>query len=373
VDSEKVTRAVDALIDASVRQGGELSDLDFDRVAARSGLGAEERAAALEALEGAGVTFRHEEITGHGPEASLQAAAQEPAASDPLTLFMNDIGQYPLLSRADEIALGRKIMAGRAVFEAGHRPGDSRGGTVERQFEEAISARDRLVICNLRFVVFVASKYARKYGYELMDLVQYGTAGLLRAAEKFDFTQGTRFCTYGAYWIEQALKRAISHGRLIRIPVRPLYALMKVKKARRALAAELGHQRTPTVHEIADRLGWAPERVQYVLDADLSVTSLDDSSGTDEGAALARLIPAPASYGPDSAVMRADLSQAIARALATLGERDKLILTMRFGIDGQEESTLAEIGERVGLTPEGVRLRVARALDHLRRSGLLRP
>jgi RNA polymerase primary sigma factor len=274
----------------------------------------------------------------------LQAEA-EPAWADPVRRYLEDIRDLPLLTAAQEVELAQRIEQGDAA------------------------ARRRFTLANLRLVVSIAKRYVGR-GLALIDLIQEGNLGLMRAVQKFDWRRGYKFSTYATWWIRQAITRAIADkGRTIRLPVHVSEALTKLNAARRRLTQELG--REPTDAEIGRELGIDPARVQELRRAARRPASLDQPLGEDEEATLTDLVVDRSDRGPEAAIEERSLEQEARRALAeALTEREQLVVRLRFGLgDGSGDGhgyPLAKIGERLGLTRERVRQIEKEALGKLR-------
>ncbi len=261
------------------------------------------------------------------------------ATTDSLQLFLNEAGRYPLLTAAQEVALAKRI-------EEGDKP-----------------AKDLLVNSNLRLVVSIAKKY-QGHGLTLLDLIQEGIIGLIRAAEKFDWRKGFKFSTYATWWIRQAVQRGVANkARTIRIPVHIVEREQKIARAERELMAKL--ERTPTEVELAEQSKLPLKQVREVRAAARAVASLDRPVGDDDSASFGDLF-ASSEAPPDEQLEVALTEKAIHDAVAELSEREQRILKLRYGLDGSEDpKSLEEIGRILGITRERVRQLEAEALRHL--------
>jgi RNA polymerase primary sigma factor len=261
------------------------------------------------------------------------------ATTDSLQLFLNEAGRYPLLTAAQEVALAKRI-----------EEGDK-------------EAKDLLVNSNLRLVVSIAKKY-QGHGLTLLDLIQEGIIGLIRAAEKFDWRKGFKFSTYATWWIRQAVQRGVANkARTIRIPVHIVEREQKIARAERELVAKL--ERTPTDAEVAEQSRLPIKQVREVRAAARAVASLDKPVGEDDSASFGDLF-ASEEAPPDEQLEVALTEKALHAAIAELPEREQSILKLRYGLDGTEEpKSLEEIGRILGITRERVRQLEAEALRHL--------
>jgi RNA polymerase primary sigma factor len=261
------------------------------------------------------------------------------ATTDSLQLFLNEAGRYPLLTAAQEVELAKRI-----------EDGDKH-------------AKDLLVNSNLRLVVSIAKKY-QGHGLMLLDLIQEGIIGLIRAAEKFDWRKGFKFSTYATWWIRQAVQRGVANkARVIRIPVHIVEREQKISRAERELLTRL--ERTPTDEEVAERAKLPLKQVREVRNAARAVASLDRPVGEDDSASFGDLF-ASDELMPDEQVEVELTEKALRAAVSELSEREQRILTLRYGLNGGEEpKSLEEIGRILGITRERVRQVEAEALRRL--------
>ena len=257
---------------------------------------------------------------------------------DTLQLFLRDIRRHPLLSAADEIELAKRIERGD------------------------LEAKERMVNSNLRLVVSLAKKYQ---GHELalLDLIQEGILGLIRAAEKFDWRKGYKFSTYATFWIRQAIQRGLANqGRTIRLPVHIGQRERKIARAERELAVEL--ERMPTDEEIAKRAGISLRELEETREYSRTVTSLERPVGEEGDTELGDLLPSDAPE-PAEEVEIGLRQEAVHRALENLSEQEQEVIRLRYGINGDEPTPLREAGKRLGLSPERVRRIEHKALERL--------
>jgi RNA polymerase primary sigma factor len=291
------------------------------------------------ALEEAEVEIEEETSLDSEPELDLTPA--EGGASDSLQLFLNDIGRYPLLTAADEVALAKRIERGDPA------------------------AKEQMVNANLRLVVSLAKRY-RGHGVPLLDLIQDGVIGLNRAVEKFDYRKGFKFSTYATWWIRQACQRAISNqSATIRIPVHVQERRQKLRRAHRRL--EAAHGRAPTVEELASAAQLKLSHTKEALDAVEASVSLNQAIGDGDGE-LGDLFADSAAEDPIELVDASLDHERLHDALLELDERERQVLELRFGLGGTEEArSLEQIGRTLGLTRERVRQIETGALDRLER------
>ena len=261
------------------------------------------------------------------------------ATQDPLKLYVRQIGDGPLLTPLEERELAR----------------------LKDEGDEA--AKRRLIECNLRLVMSITRNYT-KAGVPLLDLIQEGNLGLIRAVEKFDYKLGFKLSTYATWWIRQAVTRALAdQGRTIRLPVHVAEQTRKVLRARRILAQTLN--RDPLIPEIAKESGFPPERVQELLELIEDPVSLETPVGDGESI-YGDLIEDTKSDQPDAATAKLLRSRELAGALRRLNPRMRRVLALRFGLDGETPQTLEQVGIGLGITRERVRQLEARALRELR-------
>ena len=259
--------------------------------------------------------------------------------TDSLQLFLNEAGRYPLLTAAEEVELAKLI-----------ERGDKR-------------AKDRMVNSNLRLVVSIAKKY-QGHGLPLIDLIQEGIIGLIRAVEKFDWRRGFKFSTYATWWIRQAVQRGVANkSRTIRIPVHIVEREQKIARAERDLIATL--ERAPTDEELADKAKLNVKHVKEVRSAARTVASLDKTVGEGSDTAFGDLVAQDAANVEEEVVVALG-DDALHRAILTLPPREQDVIRMRYGLDAEQEpKSLEEIGRRMGITRERVRQIETQALGRL--------
>ncbi|MBA2298538.1 MAG: sigma-70 family RNA polymerase sigma factor [Actinobacteria bacterium] len=260
------------------------------------------------------------------------------ATTDSLQLFLNEAGRYSLLTAAEEVELAKRIERG------------------EQQ------AKDRMINSNLRLVVSIAKKY-QGHGLSLLDLIQEGVIGLIRAVEKFDWRRGFKFSTYATWWIRQAVQRGVANkSRMIRIPVHIAERETRIGRAERDLSSKLG--RPPTDDEIAVAAKISLKHLAEVRQAARAVTSLDKPLGDENDASIGDLVGGEQD-GVETEVEVSLTEETLHRALAQLPDREREIVRLRYGLGGEEPKSLEEIGRRLGLTRERVRQIEGQALERL--------
>ena len=292
-------------------------------------------------------------------------------SSDPVRMYLKEIGKTRLLTASEEVALARCVECGLDATDrllqveaiSDLSVDRDRLADDERLRREGLVAKRILVESNLRLVVSIAKRY-RNRGMAFLDLIQEGNLGLMRAVEKFDYTKGFKFSTYATWWIRQAITRAIAdQARTIRIPVHMVDTINKVMRAQRQLLQDYG--REPTVDEVAARAEMTPDRVRDILKVSQETVSLEQPMGEDDFS-LSDLIEDEAAIAPSEAAARAMLNEAVNQALAELSERERRVVRMRFGLDDGEMRTLEEVGREFGVTRERIRQIESKTLAKLR-------
>jgi RNA polymerase nonessential primary-like sigma factor len=286
-------------------------------------------------------------------EADLDA--QGPAA-DLVRVYLNGIGKTPLLTAQQEVELAKRIETG--LF-AQHMLETAEDMTVARRADLRIlvrdgrSAKNHLLEANLRLVVSLAKRYTGR-GMPLLDLIQEGNLGLIRAVEKFDYTKGFKFSTYATWWIRQAITRGMAdQSRTIRLPVHLVEQVNKLARLKRELHQRLG--RDATHEELADGTGLPVDRIAELLDHSRDPVSLDMPVGADEEAPLGDFIEDADASDAESAVISGLLQDDLRRVLATLDPREQLVIRMRYGLEDGQPRTLDQIGRHFNLSRERVR------------------
>ena len=313
----------------------------------------------------------------HRPRAMTRADldAQSPSA-DLVRVYLNGIGKTPLLTAAEEVDLAKRIEAGlyaRHLLETRPRLGAAKKRDLAAVVREGQAARQHLLEANLRLVVSLAKRYTGR-GMPLLDLIQEGNLGLIRAMEKFDYAKGFKFSTYATWWIRQAITRGMAdQGRTIRLPVHLVEQVNKLARIKRELHQQLGREATDD--ELAQESGIPKEKIADLLDHSRDPVSLDMPVGTDEEAPLGDFIEDSEATDAETSVIANLLHSDVRSVLATLDDREQQVIRLRFGLDDGQPRTLDQIGKRFGLSRERVRqierevmakLREGRRADKLR-------
>ncbi|MFP4114548.1 MAG: sigma-70 family RNA polymerase sigma factor [Spirochaetota bacterium] len=303
---------------------------------------------------------------------SVRASSLSDGA-DPLTFYLHQIADYPLLDAQEEQELAIRISELKSridAAESGKKAARTDSAAIGRLRSRLLEAKDRMVQANLRLVVSIAKRYQHQ-GLGLLDLIDEGNIGLIEAVDRFNFRKGCRFSTYGTWWIRQAIVKALADkGRVIRIPVHMLTHIRRCFSVSRQLTEELGRQ--PKVGEIAERLGVDPGRVEEVTRFAQDAASLDVTVDDDGSTRLSDLIEDEASLAPSETAYRVSVRDHIQRALDILTEREKQIIKLRFGIGSEGPYTLEETGDRLGITRERVRQLQEKAIRKLRQLNSIR-
>ena len=283
-------------------------------------------------------------------------------SSDPITWYLATIGREPLLTPAEEIELGNQVQTMMRLTEEGDR---ELSDLEKKLLRIGKRSKQRMMKANLRLVVSVAKKYQGK-GLELLDLIQEGSLGLERAVEKFDPTRGYKFSTYAFWWIRQSMTRAIAcQSRTIRLPVHLSERLTAIRKVSLDLAHKLGAM--PSRQEIAEAMAMPIEELDGLLRQSLPTSSLDAPVNGDEGRSfLGDLIADSSEEEPLDRVERGIHQEQLGRWLSHLSDQERQVLQLRFGLEGEERQTLAEIGRRLDVSRERVRQVELKALRKLR-------
>lgn len=286
--------------------------------------------------------------------------AQGAPVDDPVRMYLREIGQVRLLRAEDERTLAQAMRDGDAELARRNRDEEYDQFIIDHGME----ARRKLTEANLRLVVSVAKKYIGR-GMNLLDLIQEGNIGLIRAVEKFDHTKGYKFSTYATWWIRQAITRAIAdQARTIRIPVHMVETINKVVRTSRSLLQELG--REPTTEEIGRALDLTPEKVREIMKVAQTPVSLETPIGEEEDSNLGDFIPDELGQAPSEAASVQMLRESVEDVLGSLSQRERDVLRLRFGLDDGRSRTLEEVGREFNVTRERIRQIEAKALRKLR-------
>ncbi|MBO5945687.1 MAG: RNA polymerase sigma factor RpoD, partial [Clostridia bacterium] len=275
------------------------------------------------------------------PEKMEKMLSQEGLSiDDPVRMYLKDIGKIPLLSPEREKYLAEQIAVGSKA------------------------AKDELIEANLRLVVSIAKRHVGK-GMYFLDLIQEGNLGLIKAVEKFDYSKGYKFSTYATWWIRQAITRAIAdQARTIRIPVHMVETIHKVSRTARQLLQEFG--REPTTDEIANELGFTPEKVREIMKIAQDPVSLETPIGEEEDSHLGDFVEDNDSPDPSDSASSSLLREQLCNILKTLTPREEQVIRLRFGLDDGRTRTLEEVGKKFEITRERIRQIEAKALRKLR-------
>ena len=294
-------------------------------------------------------------------------------SADPVRMYLKEIGRVPLLVAQEEVDLAKRIEAGIAASErladlnasgeiAALEPLERR--RLKRTVDGGEDAKSALTEANLRLVVSIAKRYVGR-GMLILDLIQEGNLGLMRAVEKFDYTKGFKFSTYATWWIRQAITRAIAdQARTIRIPVHMVESINKVHRVQRQMIQEL--ERDPTIEELADKVDMTPARVREIMRISQDPLSLDSPVGEEDDSNLADFIEDQHAEAPAEMAARKMLGDAVVEALDQLNDREKAVVRLRFGLDDGQARTLEEVGREFGVTRERIRQIESKTLAKLR-------
>ena len=273
-------------------------------------------------------------------ELEVLSTLEDKTITDPVRMYLKEIGRIPLLTRDQEIELAQKVDVAD------------------------LEAKAKLTQSNLRLVVSIAKRYIGR-GMSFLDLIQEGNKGLIRAVEKYDWRKGYKFSTYATWWIRQAITRAIAdQARTIRIPVHMVETINKLIRIQRRLMQELG--REPTPEEIGEEMELLPEKIREIMKISQRTTSLETPIGDDEDSYLGDFIEDTSQISPYDATSKRFLKDNIEEVLAALSPREAQVLRMRFGLSGERAMTLEEVGSRFGVTRERIRQIEAKALRKLK-------
>ena len=273
-------------------------------------------------------------------QTDLLKMAESMDVDEPIKMYLREIGQIPLLSYEEEIDYAQRVLNGE---------------------EEA---KQKLIESNLRLVVSIAKKHTNR-GLKMLDLIQEGNMGLMKAVEKFEYEKGFKFSTYATWWIRQAITRAIAdQGRTIRIPVHMIETINKIKKESRIILQETGKE--PTAEELATKLELPVEKVKSILEMNQDPISLETPVGSEEDSELGDFVEDDKFANPYDATTRVLLKEQLDEVLKTLNEREEMVLRYRYGLDDGSQKTLEEVGKIFNVTRERIRQIEVKALRKLR-------
>lgn len=286
------------------------------------------------------LTQLEEEIDPAEIAAASETLADEFAVSDPVRMYLREIGKVPLLTQEQELEIAKRIAAGDP------------------------KASEEMTEANLRLVVSIAKRYVGR-GMQLLDLIQEGNLGLLKAVEKYDYSKGFKFSTYATWWVRQAITRALAdQARTIRIPVHMVETMNKLTQCSRKLQQELG--REPSVEELAEVMHMSPDRINEIRQMCMEPVSLESPVGEEDDSHLGDFIEDDSGSQPAEAVSQAMLRQQIMEILDTLSDREAKVLRLRYGLDDGRPRTLEEVGKEFNVTRERVRQIEAKAIRKIR-------
>ena len=355
-EAEEMLSVIDSLFDALQAAGVEITDngkvpTELEKIADKVETSDSEDSVSLEA----------------NPENSALEAID---AGDSVGLYLSQVGLVPLLTRSEEVELAKRIERGRVCRDelARDAVSEKKRKELETYIEDGMAAREHLIMANSRLVISVAKKYNNR-GVPLLDLIQEGHVGLMRAVKKFDYRRGHKFSTYATWWIRQAITRLIAdHGRTIRVPVHMGDRINRMLRSRHQLTQELG--REPNEVELAAHLDTTPKSVEDMLRVAQRPISLEKPTDYDSDSVMADFIEDEESPAPEELTQQELLEERVQELLETLPPREALVVRLRYGLPTGEVHTLKQIGEKLGITRERVRQIENQALRRLRHPSL---
>ena len=362
---------------AKGKEAGFVSSEDVSVAMQAAELPPEQMDSILQALNDAGVeivdTTSEDSIEDDAESTRVRRKQEEELAlktptSDPVRMYLKEIGKVPLLTAEEEVDLAKRIEAGLFASEKVATTTKKVPEKLRRELEaierDGQIAKRKLVEANLRLVVSIAKRYVGR-GMLFLDLIQEGNLGLIRAVEKFDYTKGYKFSTYATWWIRQAITRAIAdQARTIRIPVHMVETINKLIRIQRQLLQDLG--REPTPEEIAHEMDLTPEKVREILKVSQEPVSLETPIGEEEDSHLGDFIEDSDAVVPIDAASFILLQEQLDSVLHTLSEREKKVIQLRFGLTDGHPRTLEEVGREFGVTRERIRQIESKTLSKLR-------
>jgi len=297
----------------------------------------------------------------------VRSMREVPALSDSVGMYLESVAEHELLTAEDEVRLARAMEHGRkasAALENAERLSPTDRARLFRDIHAADEAKSEFIRSNLRLVISIAKRYSGR-GLDLLDLVQEGNLGLIRAVEKFDWRKGFKFSTYATWWIRQAITRGLGNqGRTIRLPVHMVDVVRTVQETSLSLTERL--RRPPSLDEIAKASGLDMERVQIAMDAPGDTVSLDRPVGVDGDAVLGDFVQDGDAVDPFEMAAEVSARRQLDRAMCMLDDREREVVILRYGLDGSSPRTLSDVGKRFDLTRERIRQIEGRALSKLR-------
>jgi RNA polymerase primary sigma factor len=358
-----IAKVVSGLADDYHRRAGYLSGDHVLRAVEKRGLEPEDDVLIRQQLRDLGIEI-------DDPEGSFdfERPDQGDARSEDLVRrYLLEVGSIRLLKPHDETVLARRIQAGKQAAQSLETNSfeEITSSELRKRIAEGHEAEHHMIAANLRLVVSIAKLYSTRTSLDLLDLIQEGTFGLFKAVDKFDHQKGFKLSTYATWWIRQSITRAIADtGRLIRLPVHVNESMARIRKIKGALTREK-FGKEPSSDEIAEQLGWKPEKVQFLLDIAMEPLSLDAPVGDDEES-LSSFVRSATEKSPERIAMALERTILIDGVLSRLSLRERTILRRRFGLDGSGAETLEEIGLVFHLTRERIRQIEHKALKKLR-------
>jgi RNA polymerase primary sigma factor len=356
---------------AKGKEAGFLSSEDIGAALAAAELPPDSMDAVLRLIADEGIEIVEPADEDADDEPPAKSAADETdaaktATSDPVRMYLKEIGRVPLLTAEEEVDLAKRVEAG--LFASEKLLTSSVGAAMRRDLElierDGQLAKKRLIEANLRLVVSIAKRYVGR-GMLFLDLIQEGNLGLIRAVEKFDYTKGYKFSTYATWWIRQAITRAIAdQARTIRIPVHMVETINKLVRIQRQLLQDLG--REPTPEEIGKEMELPPERVREIQKLSQEPVSLETPIGEEDDSNLGDFIEDSDAVVPIDAASFILLQEQLDSILHTLSEREKKVIQLRFGLTDGHPRTLEEVGKEFGVTRERIRQIESKTLSKLR-------
>ncbi|WP_084010499.1 sigma-70 family RNA polymerase sigma factor [Pseudofrankia sp. DC12] len=341
------------------RESGEVSRSELREALETADVGTELLPALVARLVAAGVEVVEEEDGAErsaAPSEPGRVTAEHAGTADLVRMYLREIGRVPLLNAAQEVELSKRVEAGLFAEHKLNTAGDLEPDLhrdLKLLVRDGEAAKQQLVSANLRLVVSVAKKYSGR-GMTLLDLVQEGNLGLIRAVEKFDYAKGYKFSTYATWWIRQAIGRALAdQARTIRIPVHVVEQINKITRLQRQLVSTLG--REPTDEELALELDMPLEQVVELRRYAQDTVSLETTVGDDGDSVLGDFIEDSDATSPADAASYGAMQDEIDHVLGNLSPREREVMRLRFGLADGKQHTLAEVGNRLGLTRERIR------------------